>query len=228
MSDPTAYFHNFKLADICRSYPEWKIEAEVPQFRPSTYGERAHAYYTGASASFEVLMRLAFIRGHEGAETPTEFWRRVRAWQVGLITVLGRSFGPLSIVRDPDGTQWGEKDSTTSNGTIAGGGVGTLTLDDTPTGWEVGDYVLLVDKLTPTTTYETTAILLVAGNDINLNPTNSYTDESQVHRLNWHFPLATPVEFPNLPTDGDIDSDEYLEFEMRFRSTDDPVESVYA
>lgn len=228
MSDPTAYFHYFKLGDICRSYPEWRIEAEPPQFRASTYGERAHAQYTGASASFEILVRLAFIRGYSGAETPTEFWRRVRTWNAGLVSAMGKSFGPLSFVRDGDGTQWGEADDTTAASTIAGGGVAALTLDDTPTGWEVGDYVLLIHSATPTTTYETTPILLVAGDDINLNPTNGYDIGAAVHRLNWHFPQAYPVEFPTLPTDGDIDADQYLEFEMRFRSVDDPVESVYA
>lgn len=226
MSAPTTFFQFLRLGDDNAEPAALKIDAQIPDFRAGTGAERASAFAAGAGASIEASVRVYFTR--VGAETVIAFGRRVRAWMASFITALGNTFGPLSIVRDLDGTEWGTADENTMSAAHAAG-TDPIVFTSVPSGWVVNDYVLLVNVAAPTTGYEVAKITAKTSTTITIGAGTvfGYAINSKVYRVLWHLPDSHPVTMPELPSDDNVDPNDFIEVSVVFRSTRDPIESAY-
>lgn len=221
MSTPLVFFGPLQLGDFKIDAESVAIEKRDSEFKASTGAARATRYYTGPSASFQCDVKVAFRRNAEGGESIKVFWKRLRAWIISMVELLPSGPQHLAFVRDPGGLEW-PQDHTLINGAFPGG-TALMTLDVVPADWEPGDYLLILDAVSPTTLYEVASITSInpGGPQIGLTTVNPYADNSKVYRLDWHLPSASLMGRLELPTSGP-DPARWVELPLVFRGTEDP------
>lgn len=227
MSDPIALFHHVLLGDFKNSHESVSLTVNEPQVQTSRYAAKAHVAGSGAAAYYDVVVVAAFKRGYYLVETERAFWTRLRQFVIDMVAAMsgpGNQMGPVCMVRDLDGQATGVTDLSAM--TVAKTSGTSIVNANIMAGWSVNDYVLLVDHSTDPKISEVVRIETVdiPGDTFVCTTVNSFAINSQVYRVDNHWPQMFLVGRLDLPGDG-VAAENYVEkITLTFRGTADPVQ----
>lgn len=224
-----AYWKGFPLGDFRKSPESFGIESTKPQWQEGVGAAQAFGWSNGANVRFQCTVEVAFKRGYTITESSSQFWDRIRTWLKTWPTVLSYGVGnpqagPLSIVRDVDGSTTGERDATESMGVISAGYAVVITVA-TPVNWSGGGYVIIADQTDPTK-YEIASCSSTnfgAGTLTIAVLAQSYSNIVDICRLEWYWPECALASRIDLPVNGPAGVGFVRDIKLVFEGTEDPV-----
>ena len=226
-----AYWKDLKLGDFIESRPRVRVVHTPPEFKGGISLKKARTHVSGPAARYEVRMKPAFRRGWNGTESRSQFWDRVNQFLVDIVDRIGpetghSQFGPLAIIRDPNGGRTGEQDLTTLDGLISAGTNVNMMLDDDAQsmGWAVDQYVYFIDPANPSTfDYEYAQLTIVGvGGQAQVDQiTYDKQDAALVYRAERVYPEMGIIEDIDTAIGGAAAADFVHEIEIAFAGTID-------